>query len=135
MKFNIKESVKKEGIPNTFVVELKWMHGDADAFTKTSSKPFKINESEWALEELLLALDTIGELETEDYYDHEAFSKWFNLHEYEFTKEDEALYAPFNCLDVEYDVAKGQGMASLRGYQVYYYDEYLTKCLVEVDYN
>lgn len=135
MKFNIKEPVQKEGVPNTFIVELKWMHGDADAYTTTTSKVFKKGQDEWALEELLLTLDEIDGLETEDYYDHEGFRKWFNLHEYEFTKEEEAIYAPFNCLDVEYDVSAGQGMASLQGYQVYYYDEYLNKCLVEVDYN
>lgn len=41
MEFNIKGIVKEDGLPNTFVVEIKWMHGDADGYTTTLSKPFK----------------------------------------------------------------------------------------------
>lgn len=135
MKFNIKEPVQKEGVPNTFIVELKWMHGDADAYTTTTSKVFKKGQDEWALEELLLTLDEILELVTEDYYEHVGYSKWFELYNYDFTEEEEARYAPFKCLEVEYDVSAGQGFASLQNYKVYYYDESLNKCLVEVDYN
>lgn len=135
MKFNITDPIEKEGVPNTFSVELNWMHGVGDAYTTTKSKFFKLNESEWALEELLLTLDAVLELDTDEYYAHMGFRKWFDLDNYDFTVEEFEKYFPYVKIEIEYDNYTGYRAANLLGYEVYYYDESLNKYLVEVDYN
>ena len=134
MEFNIKGLVKEDGLPNTFVVEIKWMHGDADGYTTTVSKPFKKGADEWALEEFVLAMEDLWGKYQHEHENNEHYRKWFNREDYDFgSKEAELRYLPFVSLDVERDLTYGDfSNAKFNGYTVYYFDENMLKYEVEV---
>lgn len=133
MEFTIKDALKREGIPNTYFVELYWEHGDADKETETISKPFQRGRDEWALEEFVLALIELNKLNSRDEVEeHEYYIKWFDEYE-EFSEEPlPEEYVPFAGLSAEYDMCYGDGIAGFSGFRVYYNDQNMNKC--EVSY-
>lgn len=133
MEFTIKEAVKREGIPNTFFVELYWEHGDAGGESTTISNPFQRGRDEWALEEFVLALIELNSLNSRaEVEEHEEYIKWFDIDDDEYGEVEEK-YKPFARLDAEYDMCYGDGIAGFSGFRVYYNDQNMNKC--EVSYN
>ena len=130
MEFTIKEPLKRDGEPDTFVVEMYWRHGDADKSTLTMSRPFKRNSDEWALEEMLTSLKMLNYIHSIEVEDHADFIKWFDVDCEYGVVEDK--YEPFVGLDAECNISYGGGIAGFNGFSVYYYDNQLNKC--EVDY-
>lgn len=131
MEFTINEILKSEGIPNTFIVELYWMHGDSDGESTTVSKPFQRGKDEWALEEFVLSLQRLNKLEKDDIEDNEDYIKWFDPYEdYGVAEEN---YKPFVGLDSEIDMSYGDGLAGFYGFHVYYIDENMNKCDVSIN--
>lgn len=133
MELTLKRVLPKEGKKNCYVVDIEWMHGDANGESHTLTGFFKKDQDEWVLEELLLALKELRDVYHVDYDDNETFNKWFEGNESEFSsvsnlaKPENKKYKGFVGLDVENDLTESEFYASIESYKVYYYDEYLAK--------
>jgi hypothetical protein len=142
--------------PNSYVVEVTAMHGDADGYDTIQIGPFYKDEDEAALESLLQTLDNMdkaypyGRSGIDEYYNTEGFMAWFDDADY---TEDTYInaYRPSNVPYSEYvesrnivvafteknnielpywpsDVQSNDGSsAGFDKYEIFYYDENLVK--------
>ena len=135
MELQLRNKVASGGKVNSYQVDIEWMHGDANGESHTLTGFFQKGEDEWALEELLLALNELRNVYVTDYDENETFNKWFdgNESEFEFANATESdKYEPFVGLGVENSLSDYGFYAAIDSYKVYYYDENLSKYNVNV---
>lgn len=131
MKFMVGDEVVSTRVPDTFVVEIKVMHGDADGYNTFEVGPFLAGVENLALTSLVETLDRMsvafpnGRGASDSYNSVEGFDTWFGWEETDNSIVDSMLlpYVGGWPHDVTYEECE----ASLDDFQVVYYDNTLVK--------
>lgn len=154
--FTIGNPLPTEHTPNTYEVEIKLMHGDADAESLLTVKPFQLNETE-ALNSLLTVLDTMsnlypngrgGNYDEFGFHNVEGFYSWFgditisskdqyknyshSTVPYETYLHHKNFVTPERANYWEWDYTNPEIEADIESYTVYYYDDNLIKHEVNI---
>lgn len=130
----IKKPVKTKKRIDCYMLEIEFMHGDADRFEKENIGPFKNNPLDIEeLKDAIIVCERMRRLFEDgkggcDFYNEDlvpGYDKWFDEEKYEDTGNIENHLA----ISVPYD---DDYQASLEDYEVFYYDKNGNKCNVEI---
>jgi hypothetical protein len=119
-KITIGDTMAEPDLKDCYVINLSYMHGDADLYTDGELGPFNANKDMDKLQEALTICSKIKDMEPNEAECVDGFDEWFNCEDYDDDEDSENSFGTDMDRDVTCDC---QYHCYLDDFNLVYYDK------------